>query len=256
MRLLAWIGFRRHVSEYRLLGEDELRRTRKSDTVFIFGSGYSLNDMSPAEWRAIEAHDTIGFNWFVHQRFVRCDYHLVREIGSADMDRNFRMAELVKYFDLARTNPKCGNTIFLIQTGFKATSGNRAIGFRQVPVNHPVFLWRSIHGRLDPSRSLSHGLTHTHGTLNEVVNFAFLMGWTRIVIAGVDLYDRRYFWLAADEPLPGDVTVEALHNTAAGGVVEGLGRWRTDFERSGVGLFVYNPKSLLARVLPVWNREA
>ena len=71
---------------YRALTEEELRRTRKSDTVFIFGSGYSLNDIPPEQWREIERHDTLGFNWFVHQRFVRCDYQLIREICTTERD--------------------------------------------------------------------------------------------------------------------------------------------------------------------------
>jgi hypothetical protein len=61
-RLPAWIAFHRNRSRYRIIDEGDLRRARRSETVFIFGSGYSLHDITPAEWRAIEAHDTIGFN--------------------------------------------------------------------------------------------------------------------------------------------------------------------------------------------------
>ena len=41
--------------------------------MFIFGSGASLNAITPTEWTEIERHDTLGFNWFVRQSFVRCD---------------------------------------------------------------------------------------------------------------------------------------------------------------------------------------
>jgi hypothetical protein len=253
VRLSAWIGFKRHIGDYRQLTEDELRRTRKSDTVFVFGSGASLNAITADEWRSIESHDTIGFNWFVHQQFVRCDYQFIREIGPTDLDRSLWFPELMKYFELLKANRHFDGTTFLIQTGFRATSGNRAIGFQQVPRMRPIFLWRSIRHGTEPSLSLRNGLTHAYGTLNEVVNFAFIMGWKHIVIAGVDLYDRRYFWLSPNRPRGSDTAVDATHTTALGGIVEGLGRWREHFERSGVALYVHNPKSLLARVLPVWK---
>jgi hypothetical protein len=252
-RFAAWTACRRRLSRYQVLNENELKQTRKSDTVFVFGSGYSLHDLTPEEWRAIEEHDTVGFNWFVHQRFVRCDYQLIREITNKDLDERVWRADLDRYFDLLKSNPKFSRTVLLIQTGFRAMNGNRAIGLGLAPSDRPVFLWRS-HSRDAPTTSLSDGLSHGRGTLADSVNFAYVMGWKTIVLVGVDLYDRRYFWLGANQPRPEDPEIDRPHRTTLGGVVESLGRWRELFERSGVRLFVYNPKSLLATVLPIWSR--
>jgi hypothetical protein len=254
VRLRAWLAFKRRVASYQCLTEERLRATRKSDTVFIFGSGASLNDISPAEWTSIAAHDTMGFNWFVRQRFVRCDYHLVREMGSDDLDPASWRPVLEEYFDLARHNPHYADTVFLVQTGFRATNGNRAIGLGLLPAESAVFLWHSRRGRREPTTRLSDGLAHVHATLEDCVNFAFLMGWRAIVLTGIDLYDRRYFWLGPDEPIRGDVTTAGLHNTAKTEMIDLLGDWRERFLRSGVELSVYNPRSLLARRLPVWQR--
>jgi hypothetical protein len=241
------------VSQYHLISEAELKRTRRSDTAFIFGSGSSLNTIEPDEWRAIERHDTIGFNWFVHQRFVRCDYQLIREISRTDIDASMWRADLNEYFGLVKSNPLFRSTIFLVQTGFRATSGNRIIGLELVPKDRPVFLWRSILNRHTPTASLQEGLAHGAGTLTECVNFAFLMGWTTIVLVGVDLYDRSCFWLPSGATRFGDETTEVPHNTVFGGIVDMLAAWRERFESTGVRLFVHNPRSLLARVLPVWS---
>ena len=51
---------------------------RRSETVFVFGSGYSLNEISDAEWQHIAAHDVFGFNAFYHQRWVPANFHLLR----------------------------------------------------------------------------------------------------------------------------------------------------------------------------------
>jgi hypothetical protein len=255
VRFAAWCAFLRNRGAYRVLSEVELKATRKRDTVFIFGSGGSLNEITPDEWQQIAEGDTLGFNWFVHQRFVRCDYHLVREICSTDLDRTTWQPEIRQYFELIAANPLYAHTVFLVQTGFRATNGNRAIGLRLLPPAARVFLWRSRRDLAEPTRSLAEGLTHAHSTLQECVNFAYLMGWRRIVLVGVDLYDRQYFWMPPGAPLWSDATTAEVHRTAAG-LIESLGRWRRQFEREGVELFVYNPRSLLAAVLPVWSRSS
>src|SRR5262245_58255707 len=64
----AWVRDRINSRHYPQLDSASASRLRKSDTVFIYGSGYSLNDISEAEWRHMTAHDTFGFNAFYHQR--------------------------------------------------------------------------------------------------------------------------------------------------------------------------------------------
>ena len=248
----AWLGFLANKRHYELLSEAQLRDLRKSDTVFIFGSGGSLNEIADAEWRAIESHDTFGFNWFVHQQFVRSDFHVVREVGEWQDWRS----DIRRYFDLINSNPRFANTTFLVQTGFSGVNGNRAIWLRLLPRHRRVFLFRSHRGSRLPSTSLADGVAHTEGTLSDCINLAALLGWRNIVLCGVDLYNRQYFWLPSGEPRFGDSTTAGPHNTAIGGIVESIRVWREFYERQGVNLFVYNPKSLLADVLPVWKRPA
>ena len=250
-QVAAWIGFHLHRHRYQPLSEEQLRGLRKSDTVFIFGSGGSLNEMSPAEWRAIEQHDTFGFNWFVHQQFVRSDFHVVREVGEW---KDWR-SDINRYFDLISSNPRFAQTTFLVQTGFSAVNGNRAIWQELVPRGR-MFLFRSHRGTRLPSTSLAEGVAHTEGTLSDCINLAALLGWRHIVLCGVDLYNRQYFWLPSGEPRFGDSTTVGPHNTAIGGIVDSMRTWREFYDRQGISLYVYNPKSLLAEVLPIWKRPA
>jgi hypothetical protein len=248
VRLQAWSRFLIGRRRYQRLTAGELRQRRNSDTVFIFGSGASLNDLSDEQWREVERHDTIGFNWFVRQQFVRCDFHFVREIGADDFDASSWAPCLRRYCELLAGNPHFASAIPMVQTGFRAINGNRAIGYRLLPVERPLFLWRSLVGRYEPSWSLERGLAHAHGTLHDCVNFAFLMGWRTVVLAGVDLYDRRYFWMPADDP-----TGATLSHRTADAVVHLMSEWARVFEARGTRLYVYNPRSLLARTVPVWR---
>jgi len=255
IQALPWLRSRRSRRLYRLLDEGQLRERRRSDTVYVFGSGASLNDLSPGDWEAIAARDTFGFNWFVHQSFVRCDFHLIRGIPDTDFDARIWKPQLREYFRLIRTNRCFADTVFCVQAGFRATNGNRAIGSRLLPEGSAIFLWRTRTGGSDPGRSFAEGLTHAHSTLTEVVNLAALAGWRRIVLAGVDLYDRNYFWLPPGETRSVDVRRSAAagdpHVQAATGLGDLLEAWGREFAREGVSLEVLNPQSLLAGRLPV-----
>lgn len=236
-------------ASYIALSEEALAATRTSDTVFIFGSGASLKDIAADEWRDIAAQaNTISFREFPRQSFVRADYHITAEVDDLD-----------EYAARLRDNPLYARTVFAVQGGWPAISGNNLIGRRLLAPGARVFRYRRIaRGRYaPPSRSFSAGLVHGFGSIVGVVNFAYLMGWRTIVLAGVDLYDKRYFWLPADEQRPYEkpgLTV-ASRFTGADDIVSMLGRWRGLLEREGIGLFTYNPRSLLASALPVYQRR-
>ena len=66
----AWARNLVNRRRYPQLDQESASRLRRSETVFVFGSGYSLNDITADEWRRIAAHDTFGFNAFYHQRWI------------------------------------------------------------------------------------------------------------------------------------------------------------------------------------------
>ena len=134
--------------------------------------------------------------------------------------------------------------------------GNNLIGRRLLRDHARVFRYRRVaRGRYaPPGRSFEEGLVHGFGSLIGVVNFAYLMGWQDIVIAGVDLYDRRPFWRPPDtvrtDEKP-ELKVESRY-TNSSRIIGMLGEWRRIFASEGVRLTVYNPRSLLTAALPVY----
>jgi hypothetical protein len=246
---------------YRILSAAEVVATRRSDTVFIFGSGYSINDISPGEWRHFSQHDTLSFNWFLYQQWVRIDYHLIREVSTNDFRPDVWKPALHEYADLLRTNPHYRDTVFLVQRGWRAINGNRLLGLALLPPGARVFRFknRARHHYEPPSESFARGLAHSATTVGTCVNFAYLMGWRSIVMVGVDMYDHRYFWLGPDEAresidLPRRGLTVADPFPAAGSMIAALGAWGRLLAARGVTLSVYNPRSLLSGELPVYER--
>jgi hypothetical protein len=212
----------------------------------VFGSGRSLTEIGPADWEKIAEFDTVGFSHFHRQRWIRADYHLVAEVSSVD-----------ETADSIAANPLYVDTIFGVMQGWIAEASNELVARRLLPSGARIFRWRRVgRGRmLPPGRSFADGFVHGTNSILDVVNFALVLGWRRIVIAGVDLYNKEYFWLPegvarADEK---PYLTAASRWEQADNVVETLALWRQLVEPEGIELFVHNPRSLLAGVLPVFS---
>jgi hypothetical protein len=270
LRMRLWGGARAGMRAYTALAHSALAARRRSDTVFVFGSGYSLNDLSPADWQHFARHDVFGFSGFVYQRWIPTGFHLVRgwDEGTAGLQRWRTSA--AQYARRLRENPYFASTAFILQGDYSAIFANTLLTYRLLPRGAAVCRYRTAR-RLDDrlSERWSAGVTHGPGTLADTINVAYLLGWRRIVLVGVDMYDSRYFWGPPDATLDFDeggefaaVTVandhgiawNTKHHSARNGMVDVLGRWGALFALAGVSLMVFNPRSLLAGVLPVYER--
>lgn len=225
---------------YQVLSEEALLQTRRSDTAFVFGSGASLREIDADEWERISKCDTVAFSHFHRQRWVRVDYHLVVEVTSE-----------VETVASIRSNPMYAGTIFGMAKGWIAHAPNEIVARRLLPPGTRIFRWRRVaRGRVAPaSTRLADGLVHGDGSIQDAVNFALVMGWDRIVVAGADLAGDRYFWMDDDGPPPTDPEPWAQ----AAIVVESFRLWREQAAARGIELFVYGGRSPLAEALPVFQ---
>lgn len=238
---------RRGMRAYRVLSENELRATRRSDTVFVFGSGRSLVEIAPQEWERIAECDTISLREFPRQQWVRADYHLTGEVD-----------DLEEYARRLRENPLYANTVFVVMGGLVAHMGNELVGRRLLPPGARVFRFHRVsRWRYAPPSSTPRRLVHGPNSIFDGTNLAYALGYRRIVLAGADYYNKEYFWLdpgkTRDYEAPGVRATEPWSQAET--VVEMMSRWREELARTGVELMVYNPRSLLAERLPVFRFE-
>ena len=240
-----WVGERRRRRDLHVLDLDALRGARRGDTVFVFGSGRSLTEITEDEWSRIAEFDTVAFSHFHRQNWVRVDFYVV--------------GELVPYLDDAaesfRTNPRFAHTIYGLMKGWSARSSNELVARGLLPQDARVFHWRRV-GReetIPPGTRLD--LVHGSNSLMDVVNFALVLGWREIVIAGVDLYNKEYFWLPPGVTRPDERPIFTAESRwfQADQMIETLRLWRQLVEPSGIRISVYNARSLLAEAIPVYR---
>lgn len=253
-------------SRYQKLGETEMLASKTSDTVFVFGCGYSLNDITKEEWKHITSHDTVGFNGFVYEKWINVRYHLIKGWNEGSFGTAKVQAE--EFMEVLSNNPLYDDTIFFIQDEHYAEFCNTLVGERYLPEGTKYYPYTTIRGEGPPTTALSEGLRFFSGTLSIALNTAICMQWKHIVLTGIDLYDNRYFWLAEDETIGVDyesgrrfphkendrgIRYDQTHSTVANGVVDLVGGWKDFLDERGIALSVYNPKSLLTQILPVYK---
>jgi hypothetical protein len=253
---LQWADTR----HFEFISEADFQSSRKSQRVFIFGSGGSLNEVSPDEWAHIAQHDTFGFSMFVYQEWVRTDYHMLREMYVLrELERDFwypYSQEFAHYFD---TNPHFEKTILLAQAGWRSLTVNRMMALGMLTRPRRVLSFKVVNsdGHTPPNFSLEQGIVHGAGSLTDAINLAVIAGWQHIILAGVDLYNAQYFWEdrhANSSDFGRDPN--QIHNTVTNGILNNIAQWRDILAGRGVQLWVYNPKSLLTQVLPIYTPEA
>ena len=86
----ALTNYLKHSESYRILDSQAVKRTRSSDTLFILGSGPSLNLVGKKEQHIIQQHDSLGMGLsFLFDRIIPT-YHIFPQelqLGS-DYGRN------------------------------------------------------------------------------------------------------------------------------------------------------------------------
>jgi hypothetical protein len=232
---------------YRILGVEELLATRTSDTAFVFGSGRSLLEITTEEWDAIARCNTISLREFPRQCWVRADYHVTSEVD-----------ELEPYAARIRDNPLYAETIFVVQGGFMAERGNELIGRSLLPRGSRVFRYRRrARGRYAPPSHTPRALVHGPNSIFDATNLAIALGFCRVVLAGADYYNKEYFWLRPGEKreYEPDAVEVGREWGATPLILAMMSGWRDDVAQSGVELSVWNPRSRLAEVLPVFDRS-
>ncbi len=190
-----------------LLSELDLAPVKTSDTVFILGSGWSINEISDRRWAAIKRHDTIGFNFwpahpFIPKIFVfesmELDSHPVayNAFRALIEARAYSYAHVVKLVTDVRPNLNKPQLIFDLPEAFRE---NLYVGYTTpVIARTELELVRGLEymrqsKAFTPSNRLS-WLFKYGGSVVAMMSLAVRMKYRRIVLCGIDLGKQDYFY--------------------------------------------------------------
>lgn len=270
-RLRPWLKMHLRKGGYRWISLDEARRFVTSDTLYILGSGFSISEITPAQWRKVERGNTLSFNHFVVENFVRVDFHLLAEVGYYHEDEV--APDLSKQHEcfagVINENPWYRHCKIVTQLEWRSYAPNSLIGRRLLADHFDFLRIKTVRGGqvpFPPTRGSEASLIKGPGSVISCIHFAYLLGWKNIVLLGIDGYDRRYFWQShscptfpmdvifdADPEISGRAPVDIPHRTIQNNLPAWIALWKQHMEKEGVRLFVQNRKSALAAILPIYD---
>lgn len=262
----------------KLLGIDTLGYpsfdNSQGKTLFILGSGESVEDLSPTSWDFISHHHSIGLNaWPLHP-FVPNEYAF-EPFDPASVEYVQLFSRVLHEDRILTSRPTL--LLFRPQRSIDAErylliperlrKSAKMYG-RTVPSTHSKSRLRGeiklLHS-LIRKRVMPDSLVVDLGaTVIRMVSLGIMRGYTRIVLVGVDLNGGQYFWernpaRLADRGLssfsPG--FVRPIHETMATGtkafvLTEVLASLQQILAQQGGSLYAGSTSSRLAHDLPVF----
>jgi hypothetical protein len=193
-----------------LLETLDLQSLRASDTLFMLGSAWSINDISDPRWKIIGKHDSIGLNFwpahpfvprFFHFENIAYDDHPVMHDAFQSLltRRAAAYANTVKI--VTNVEPVERRQMFfelpeVLKKNLYAGFSMPVVARNEDELRAGIRYMRSI-GAFSP-RAKTAWFFKYGGSVIGTMTLAVLMGYKRIVLCGVDLNRQEYFYQHRD----------------------------------------------------------
>ena len=190
---------------FRPLSTLDVSRHRTSSTLFILGSGASINRITAEQWALIRAHDSMGVSFWPLHEFVptylclegpppdRADAMYGLLAARADEYRGVPMItkggaqRFVKERFPAQLRPNLYYSRQMIVPGRDETEFRRSLR------------WLMALRLLDPTRELDE-VPMTRSSLTYTLFIAVALGYRTVVLCGIDLKSTGYFYSEPGAP--------------------------------------------------------
>lgn len=196
----------RHLT-YRFLTDGEVRARRRSETIFLIGSGPSVSRLTEHEWRRVREADSCGMNYSFFLPHIPT-FHILEDPKSRE-----GRALFARQFAPKRT--AYTGTVW----GMHRKQLKRLIHPRFAPEFFPetpqVWAYRqppTIEFERDRSfvaEDFERAIIY-RGTMSVALWFAVRLGYRRVVMLGVDLHTHEHFYDAIPEMRPHVIALERV----------------------------------------------
>ena len=185
------------------LGDCNLYNHKDSETLYILGSGGSINELSNNQWNTINENNSFGFNFWMLHDFVP-DYYMF-ELPRED-------SRVEEFVELLNIKEKEYANVPLLMTDPIATYSNLKKKIKPEQYNNIVYCKEinipydgenlySFKQSLEYIRkndlNIGSDVTYLYkrrASLTSIILLGYMLGYANIVLCGVDLNDTDYFY--------------------------------------------------------------
>ena len=171
----------------------EFVKLKSTDTIFLIGSGSSLNEITEDQWAIINKYDNMGVNnIFYHPFFIPKALHM--ELKKYDWE--IAKERIEEKWEMGWKNV---SFIFPVEK-YAYLSG--AVGHSK---NAKIYTYRYVKRGLHPKKHLEtkidanfdpHKILHKSydSSVSVIIQMLYLMGYTNVILWGLDMSNSKYFW--------------------------------------------------------------
>ncbi len=268
---------------YRILNQIDLSQYKKSDKLFVIGSGYSLNSITKNQWDEINRNDKFGFNFsFLNKDHIPTFYSC--EAVKRDNPNEFGRSEMGElFYNLYKSRKDQYSKVIKIIGDIEENRKEHFENYGRDFFDDNLFIINTVNG-VGSTESQMIKLIETlrkkkvfnvkkyldevfkfRATVSMAISFGVNLGYKEIILCGIDLSDPRYFFENKEKypnlPEFYFTNKSKIHLTLQKDevfapidiVVKVLKSHVCD--QKGIRLSVQNPNSALAQHLPVYQFE-
>lgn len=261
-----------------IIGKKEFKKLKKSDTIVVYGCGYSINDLTVNEKDHLSKFDSVGFNWFIKAK-IPTTFYLLREQGTkAFATRGETQSVLVSM--LNKHNP---DTCLIADDLRSSASRWKRINAYALKVVNNRFIQKGIvveevfaKNRFEEFKEklgkrgrrcsvlvdkmleydiFTDGIIYDFCTMTCAMHIVANLDYDKIIFVGVDLYDHRYFWLPKDALRAITQIMGRQLNSKHHVAKFTCELAKVYMKKTGKELYTFNPKSLLKDFIPVYDKS-
>ncbi len=203
----------------------DVAKIKKSDTLFILGSGASVNDLCDSDWEKIAAYTSIGFNYWMAHPFVP-DLYFTEPPNNLNTWKDFLTLFEARKDDYSQTpfiiNYKEWQSLMqdypLEDIPEELLQNLYCYAPYFLRLNKPwmIRLVLLSWGRKKFEKNPYDWLILQRGTLGMLIMFGYFTGFKNIVLVGVDLSNTNYFFEDPKKDFvfrPSNVQTGNIHRT-------------------------------------------
>jgi hypothetical protein len=266
------------------MSQSHLEQTKSSDTLFILGSGGSINQITEDQWEHIGEKDSIGLNkWPIHE--FQPDYHVFEpRMEKEEKERYWQLLnykrDLYKEIPIILKDtdavsalnqedlPNWLSNELLISSD---TNYRNIISLENRQNNRDVLRYLKSKGCFEKGQ-LQIPLYRNRGSVSYLLHLAVGLGYEEIVLCGVDMVNSKYFYndekyLDSEIPIPdrrcwdndNEIDVDSVHDTVDDSIGELtlfeviLDMKEIVLNDEDIELYVENDISSLYNEVPLYN---
>lgn len=199
-------------SNFRDLKNVDLKKYKKSNKLFIIGSGHSLNEIKPEQWKEINDNDSLGFNFsFLNNDHIP-NFFTIEAMSPLTPGQKYRNHVADIFTELYPQKKEQYKNVIKFVTDLSESKKIFFEDYSKDLLDENCYILNTVNGLarnksqflklikyykkkgiFDQKTNLD-VIFKFRATLSMVISFGINLGYDEIILCGIDLNDPRYFY--------------------------------------------------------------